>query len=181
MQEYLSQTLYHFAGTVFQRFASLLTRHDSHAFMPILFYSVSSNLQALTGSRKASALEHWSRTGWRWVFTGAASYDRDLLECAARSIFAQNSCDTPMWVHKGSKTCSTELHKGVWCVVMVAEVVTRDCLSHFERDPSSFTTFLTHVQTGFQGGLVYLQEFLTQRLFLFCGHMRIPSRKIMAT
>ena len=77
MQEYLSQTLYHFAGTVFQRFASLLTRHDSHAFMPILFYSVSSNLQALTGSRKASALEHWSRTGWRWVFTGAILYDRD--------------------------------------------------------------------------------------------------------
>ena len=77
MQEYLSQTLYHFAGTVFQIFASLSTRHDNHVFVSILFYYVTSNLQALTGSRKASALEHWSRTGWRWVFTGAISYDRD--------------------------------------------------------------------------------------------------------
>ena len=54
MQEYLSQTLYHFAGTVFQIFASLSTSHDNHAFMSILFYSVTSNLQALTGSRKPS-------------------------------------------------------------------------------------------------------------------------------
>ena len=76
MQEYLSQTLHHFAGTVFQIFASLSTSHDNHAFMSILFYSVTSNLQALTGSRKPSAVEHWSRTGWRWDFTGAASYDR---------------------------------------------------------------------------------------------------------
>ena len=99
MQEYLSQTLYHFAGTVFQRFASLLTRHDSHAFMPILFYSVSSNFQALTGSRKASALEHWSRTGWRWVFTGS-KIDSKLLQTGPSVppglIFAQNSCDRPM-------------------------------------------------------------------------------------
>ena len=54
MQEYLSQTLYHFAGTVFQIFASLSTSHDNHALMSILFYSVTSNLQARTRSRKPS-------------------------------------------------------------------------------------------------------------------------------
>ena len=65
--------------------------------------------------------------------------------------------DAPLWVHKGSMTSSSHL--------------TRDCLSHFERGPSSLMMVLSQGQTAFQGGLVYLQVFQTQTFILNCVYM----------